>query len=76
MGTYSLRSESSEISGSSFPYAEGPGFGRVLRFTIDDYGQVSVNDQMGVASGHLIRICRAARPELYQGRYAPASTFS
>ena len=44
MGTYSLRSESSEIFGSNFPYAEGSEFGRVLRFTIDSNGQVSVND--------------------------------
>jgi hypothetical protein len=44
MGTYSLRSEGSEIFCNSFSYAEGNEFGRVLHFTIDSNGQVSVND--------------------------------
>lgn len=44
IGAYSLRSASSEIFGNNFPYAEGNELGRVLRFTIDGNGQVSVDD--------------------------------
>lgn len=44
MGVYSLRSTHSEIFGNYFTYAEGSELGRVLRFTIDANGQVSVDD--------------------------------
>jgi len=33
-----------EISGNEFPYAEGIEFGRVLRFTIESNGEISVAD--------------------------------
>ena len=45
IGSYSLRSASTELSGNDFPYLEGSEIGRVLRFTIDSTGQVYVDDQ-------------------------------
>ncbi len=43
-GSYSLRNASVELSGNDFPYAEGSEIGRVLRFTMDNTGQVYVDD--------------------------------
>jgi len=33
-----------EISGNEFPYTDGTEFGRVLRFTIESNGEISVAD--------------------------------
>ncbi|MFT6092906.1 MAG: hypothetical protein ACJA2Q_000795 [Pseudohongiellaceae bacterium] len=44
IGKYSLVANNFEISGDEFPYAEGTELGRVLRFTIESNGQISVNN--------------------------------
>jgi len=44
IGKYSLMANNLEISGNEFPYAEGIEFGRVLRFTIESNGEISVAD--------------------------------
>ena len=43
-GSYSLISQGSEIARNDFPYTEGSEFGRVLRFTIETNGQISVGE--------------------------------
>ena len=43
-GSYSLISKDSEIARNDFPYTEGSEFGRVLRFTIETNGQISVGE--------------------------------
>ena len=42
--SYSLIGSESEIIRSDFPYAEGSEIGRVLRFTIETNGQISVGE--------------------------------
>jgi hypothetical protein len=42
--SYSLSKASSELFGSDFLYADGSEIGRVLRFTIDSTGNVSLDD--------------------------------
>ncbi|MFT6403549.1 MAG: hypothetical protein ACJA2D_002874 [Pseudohongiellaceae bacterium] len=44
IGKYSLIANNLEISGNEFAYAEGTEFGRVLRFTIESNGQISVSN--------------------------------
>jgi hypothetical protein len=43
-GSYSLISKDSEIARNDFPYTEGTELGRVLRFTIEANGQISVGE--------------------------------
>lgn len=43
-GSYSLINADTELFGSDFSYEEGSELGRVLRFTIDSSGQVSIED--------------------------------
>ena len=44
IGSYSLIGNSLEIARSEFQYAEGSELGRVLRFTIESNGQISVGE--------------------------------
>jgi len=44
IGKYSLMANNLEISGNEFPYTDGTEFGRVLRFTIESNGEISVAD--------------------------------
>ena len=43
-GSYSLISQNSEIARKDFHYTEGSEFGRVLRFTIETDGQISIGE--------------------------------
>jgi hypothetical protein len=42
--SYSLIGSGVEIARSGFPYAEGSELGRILRFTIETNGQISVGE--------------------------------
>lgn len=44
VGTYSLRSANLAISSNEFPYPGGSEIGRVLRFTIEVNGEISVGN--------------------------------
>lgn len=44
VGTYSLRRGEMAISSDEFPYPEGTEIGRVLRFTIEGNGEISVGN--------------------------------
>ncbi len=44
IGKYSLMAKNFEISGDEFLYAQGIEFGRVLKFTIESNGQISVGN--------------------------------
>jgi hypothetical protein len=44
IGSYSLRNGTTELFGSDFSYEEGSEIGRVLRFTINNSGQVTIDD--------------------------------
>lgn len=44
IGSHSLRNGTTELFGSDFSYEEGSEIGRVLHFTINRSGQVSIDD--------------------------------